>query len=291
MKIPNLFILGAPKCGTTSLTNWLNQHPEVFHPEIKEPYYFYTVNKTRTDWDEYIEIYKQSDINEILLYDASTSYLYGGVASNILGVQQEARFVVCLRNPIEMALSLHWQCLFSGEEKEKKFARAWRLGKERQKGNTVGLSIPDDVDPAFYAYGESCKLGAQVDRLLQEVPNDRVKFIFLEDLVQDAEGAFLDLCRWLGLKTEVEISYDVKNRAKVRRSKTAGMLLSAAGTVRRCLGIKKPTGILGQIHKLNFKEERYPEPSVELRKEMHEHFRSDIALLGELTKRDLSHWK
>lgn len=40
MKKPNLFILGAPKCGTTSLANWLGEHPRVFMSPMKEPYYF-----------------------------------------------------------------------------------------------------------------------------------------------------------------------------------------------------------------------------------------------------------
>ena len=40
MNTPNFFILGAPKCGTTSLHNYLNQHPDIYMSYKKEPHYF-----------------------------------------------------------------------------------------------------------------------------------------------------------------------------------------------------------------------------------------------------------
>lgn len=291
MKLPNFFILGAPKCGTTSLTYWLNQHHEVFEPRIKEPYFFYSGNGKKITKQEYFELYSRSTSDQKVVYDASTSYLFGECAAKILQVVQDAKFLVCLRNPLEMAPSWHWQERFSGIETIEEFEHAWNLSDQRAAGKPIGLkNIHGTLDPRLYAYKEVCKLGSQVNTLLMQVPRESVKFIFLDDLKENAERQFTSLCEWLGIQTNVFISYEAKNRAKKHRSTTIATILRVAGSIKQMLGVKSATGLLSPLHSVNTMEVRYPAPSFLLKKEMQETFKEDINLLAHLTDRDLSHW-
>jgi hypothetical protein len=88
-KIPNLFIVGAPKCGTTSLHYWLSQHPEIFMSEPKEPKFFCTdfhrkadnshhkkVNKFKyRDLRDYLDIFKEEK-KQSITGGLSTRYFY-----------------------------------------------------------------------------------------------------------------------------------------------------------------------------------------------------------------------
>ena len=64
MKIPNLFIIGSPKCGTTSLANWLNNHPQIFMSKRKEPEYFcddLIITKYRINKSSYMKLFASSN--------------------------------------------------------------------------------------------------------------------------------------------------------------------------------------------------------------------------------------
>ena len=57
---PNLFLIGAPKCGTTSLASYLSDHPQIFVSDPKEPHFFNTDSENRKtwNWEEYEAIFK-----------------------------------------------------------------------------------------------------------------------------------------------------------------------------------------------------------------------------------------
>src|SRR6476620_1237476 len=119
LKKPNLFILGAPKCGTTSMAYYLSQHPEIFVSPYKEPHYFNLDSEYRFTFSEkqYLENFKNATSFHKYLVDASVWYLYSKVAvDEILKYNPESKFIVMLRNPVDMFYSLHQQLLFSGIE-------------------------------------------------------------------------------------------------------------------------------------------------------------------------------
>lgn len=109
-KLPNLFIVGAPKAGTTSLYRYLNQHPEVFMSKIKEPNYFSGIPALGPtivvkDEKKYKQLFKNVK-NEKIVGEASTTYLYfEGTAERIKDFNKEAKIIIMLRNPVERAIS------------------------------------------------------------------------------------------------------------------------------------------------------------------------------------------
>ena len=186
MKKPNFFILGAPKCGTTSLANWLGQHPQVYFSPIKEPHFFNTDDTFRnvTDVDTYLQLFEGAGLEHLAVGEASTWYLYSETA--VPEIERftggDARYVVCLRNPVDMAYSLHAQILFSGNETIPDFCQAWSLQEERAKGRKLPALSNEKTHLQYF---RACALGTLVERLLKTVPRSRVHFVFLDDLSAD----------------------------------------------------------------------------------------------------------
>src|SRR5210317_560697 len=115
---PNFFILGAPKCGTTSLAYWLSQHPNVYVSPDKEPLHYSTDFPASTPHSErsYLDLFAEATEQHIAIGEASVWYLRSKDAvANIENEIPEAKYIVMLRNPVEMAPSLHWQTVFNGD--------------------------------------------------------------------------------------------------------------------------------------------------------------------------------
>ena len=130
MKKPDFFILGAPKCGTTSLADWLREHPSIFMCGPKEPHYFNSDSEHHgaVDLPHYESLFEDADDSHLAVGEASVWYLVSETAvDNILQYQPRARFIICIRNPVEMAVSLHDQKRFSGDEPIANFADRLRV--------------------------------------------------------------------------------------------------------------------------------------------------------------------
>src|SRR3546814_13335773 len=103
-KKPNFFIVGAPKCGTTSLANWLSEHPSIFLSNPKEPHFFDLDRRKhyKCDLARYEGFFNGVAPTHTMVGEATTGYLRSHVAiSEILKYAADARFIVGLRNPVD----------------------------------------------------------------------------------------------------------------------------------------------------------------------------------------------
>src|SRR5581483_10303187 len=178
MKKPDFFILGAPKCGTTSLAAWLAEHPDIYMSPEKEPHFFNTDHKRYvTALEGYERLFEGASDRHAAVGEASVWYLSSEDAvANILAYNPAARFIVMLRNPVEMAPSLHEEQVFTGREEVRDFATAWDLQEARKRGHDLPRLT---WEPKHLLYGDMCRLGAQLERLFSRVPAERVKMIFI----------------------------------------------------------------------------------------------------------------
>ena len=154
MRKPDFFLIGAPKCGTTALATYLSEHPNILLSDPKEPQYFckdlkWYGNPVKSDEDYLRRFFPGLEGSPAAIVgEASSLYLYSKVAvPNILSFQPEAKFIVMLRNPVEMAYSLHSMLCFQGEEDEKDFLKAWHLQDQRRAGRFIpdGLLVDTKV--------------------------------------------------------------------------------------------------------------------------------------------------
>ncbi|RLF06714.1 MAG: hypothetical protein DRJ64_04195 [Thermoprotei archaeon] len=141
-------------------------------------------------------------------------------------------------------------------------------------------------------YHDVCCLGKQAQRLLQQVPRERVKFILLDDMKKDTRSTWLEILDFLGLDDDGRTIFPVKNRAKVVKLKALTLLNKTyASFIQRLALNPLGTGFLTFLNKLNIQECSRPPLPLEFRQELLEAFYDDICLLEEIIGRDLSSWK
>src|SRR5215472_851972 len=122
---PNFFIVGAPKCGTTSLWSYLKGHPEIYMSPLKEIYFFDTdlwEKRPERPWarlnegkapslEQYLSCFAAAD-EQKRIGEATPSYLRSLHAPHgIKAFSPRAQIIIMLRNPVDMLYSLHSQAL------------------------------------------------------------------------------------------------------------------------------------------------------------------------------------
>ena len=145
MTTPNLFIIGAPKCGTSALAQYLSEHPAVYFSDPKEPFFLsddYPKLKDQHSLDgleDYLSLFKDADPEiHAVIGEGSTNYLASKVAiEKAIGLNPNAKFIVMLRDPVEVAHAYHMEQLWARNEDVEDFESAWRLQEERRQGKFI----------------------------------------------------------------------------------------------------------------------------------------------------------
>lgn len=292
MKEPNFFIIGAPKCGTTSLARWLSLHPQVFMSPTKEPHHFSTDFPLST-WREradYLELFAEAGPEHTAVGEASVWYLRSQEAvPRIESTVPDARYIVMLRNPVEMTPSLHWQTIFNGDENITTFADAWRIDGARENGKRIPARCRD---PKLVQYRRTCKLGEQLSRLYKIVERDRVLTVFLEDMQADAHCEWARILAFLGVSYWSDLQFHPENLAKHWHWPWVRDLQRVYSQTRHRFNLPPlGWGVFAKLKSVAVKEAKRAALSPELRRELIDTYSSDIDLIAELTGRDLSHWK
>ena len=295
MKEPNFFILGAPKCGTTALATYLSEHPEVFMTAPKEPHHYNTDHQhgSYKDRDAYLSLFAQARDDHKAVGEASVWYLYSRDAvQNILRDYPCAKFIVMLRNPVEMAPSLYRQQVFTGHETAKTFEKAWYLQEARRKGSRIPTFC---TDPSHLLYKEACSLGSQYERLLTQVGKSEIFTILHDDLKSYPEKVWSDALEFLNLTHDGRNNFPSINSAKARKSKLIKRVHDVSRRVGRNIGAngslkivaKKPLAFLDNWNRREVSSKMVDDGTKERLKS---EFRDDIILLSDLLNRNLLHW-
>lgn len=293
MRKPNFFILGAPKCGTTALAQALGTHPQVFFSRQKEPHFFNTdmAHRFFTERDHYETLFDEAGPEHRAVGEGSVWYLYSRDAvTEIEAYADEApRYIVCVRNPVDMAYSLHEELIFSGNETEGDFETAWRLSEKRRRGVAVPRQSTDDGKMVIFPL--VCALGTQLARLYETVPKERVHVVVLDDL-RTHGGQVLDGVQdFLGLDRMPGLALSEVNGAKQRRSRHLQQALRKVHGFKRALHIRRSMGLIQSINLWNRRGYVRPPMSDDLRIELTAHFAPEVNLLATLLNRDFSHWQ
>lgn len=262
------FIIGAPKCGTTSLASWLNEHPQVFLPSIKEPHFFSTDlnNRKVKTWNQYNKLFDAASDKQIA-GEASTWYMYSEEAiANIEKHYDGVKYIVMTRNPSEMAFSLFRHNVRTLNEDVDDFSLAWSLQEDRNNG-TRDISKYCD-DPAYLQYCKACALGDQLERLILSVPVDRIHHIALADLKKNPSAEYEKALSFLGVEKFRIDSFQAENVARSFRSVHLQKLIKLGARLRRAVGIKKGLG----LSKLNDKNVHDLSLSDEMRERLNTYF-------------------
>ncbi len=140
LRVPDFFIVGHPKCGTTALYEMLRSHPQIFMPDLKETRFFSRELHPRTppathpqSLPDYLALFADARPDQ-KAGEASPSYLRSReAAGRIAELQPDARIVAILREPASFLRSLHMELMRDHVETEKDLRRALALEERRRR--------------------------------------------------------------------------------------------------------------------------------------------------------------
>lgn len=298
---PNLFLVGAPKSGTTALAARLSQHP-VVHVAPKELSFFGTDLDFRTSrgrpWhisrDAYLEWFS-AHAGKRYLADRSVFYLFSKrAAAEIHDFDPEARIIVMLRDPVDQMHSQHSEMLYQGDEDISDFAKALEAEEQRRTGRL----IPTGCKKVFgLLYKELAQYSEQVDRYLTTFGPERVCVLLYDDLVADSRALHGRVLDFLGLEAPDDQEVAVVNSNKELRSVLAMKALQRPSPLVRRVGRavfrdgQARAEVRRRVQAWNTRIRPRSPVSPELRDSLREEFSEEIGRLERLIGRDLSAWK
>lgn len=291
-------IAGAPKCGTTALYRALQQHPRIFLPSLKEPQYFafdHARGRAVERVEFYDDLYDNASENQ-LRGDASAMYLSSTDAiPAILSRRPDAKFLALIRDPVEMFVSWHNECLKSLDEDQADPERAWRLQGERAVGKLPKLC----KEPGYLQYRAICSLGSQIQRLFELVPEPQRMVIGLDSLIRSPSTVYKQIIDFLGIEDSWPAEFPRENAYASHRSQFIARLvrLVHVSSFFKAQRLRwKPFlnrhGIYPLTWAVNYSLKKVDKAalSASFEHELREAFRADIILLGSVIGQDLRQW-
>ena len=295
---PDLFLIGAPKCGTTSLAEHLGAHPQVFAPEIKEHHLFADdlgIRGRPTAAELAARYAARTD--ERWALDASISHLRSESAPRHIAAERPgARAIVVVRDPVEACEALYAQLLVTDGEDAPTLAEALRREPARAEGRDLP---PDTRHPWLHRYCDVYTYVPQLQRWFTALGRDRVHVIVFDDLRDDPTTVHRDLLEFLDLDEGGPTTIGTANPRRRLRSRTLKRVLADPPAPVVALGRLVPARYrLAAWRRVRAAGNRVnrttadapPPPDPEVRAELAAHFAPDVAELGALLGRDLSGW-
>ena len=265
---PDFLIIGAPKCGTTSLSNALSRHPEIYIPPIKEIGFFSNDKNWQKGREWYASCFEEAEPNAVI-GEASPQYLRAQeVPGRIAQTCPKARFVALVRNPVERARSHYWFRCWHGTE-----SRSLRMAFEEELGRFPAWSEND------YLLPPGCYV-KHLNRYVERFGRDRLFVLALRKLSSSPQDALDEVQRFLGTPS-YPLSLSKANRSRAPRSRTyrnfVQYWVKSQGVTKRLL--KQVTTqssrrwLKDLTHSVNMKDKKKPPIPEDIKRRLEELYR------------------
>ena len=292
--IPDFFIVGAPKCGTTALYTYLRAHPEIFMPDNKEPEYFcpdlYGAFSIRSK-EQYLSLFLKSTEKK-RKGEATPIYLYSMVAfKKIKDFNPKADIIIMLRNPIDAMYSQYYQMCYSGDEDIKSFEEAINAEKMRKAGLHVPRTLRRSIKLLYYK--EIYKYTSQIKRYFDLFGREKVHIIIYDDFKEDTSSEYRRTLSFLGVDDTIKLDFKVINPNKILRFPTLKRIMLdpiIRKIGRNLVPLQIRQAIKEYIKKTNTRYTSRPPMNPETRQRLKREFAREIEELSKLLGRDLTHW-
>ena len=299
-RLPNTFIIGAAKSGTTSLYDYLQQHPDVFMSPVKEPRYFAYVDDPpamvgpgdRASNEAAGAVYTLSDYADLFVGtenasavgEASVNYLYSETAPRRIHERlPDVHLIAILRNPIDRAFSHYLHLVRSGREEIRDFRQALAAEPERRRKGWEWS----------WHYTQMGRYHEQLKRYLQHFDRDQISVYLFDDFRADNVAVAQDIFGTLGVDDrfvpDTSARHEKTGVPKLERFQQ--FLLNPDHPLRRAsryvITEEVRERLLRLLKNLNLAK---PDLPADVRAELADVFADDIRRLQSLLGRDLSHW-
>jgi hypothetical protein len=239
-RVPDFFIVGHPKCGTTALWEMLRLHPQVYMPDVKELRFFGIDMHPRAErspgsrlpdtLEDYVALFEQASPAQ-RAGEASPLYLMSHVAAGqIAQVQPAARVIAILREPASFLRSLHMQWVRSHFETEKDLRAAMLLERDRRAGRRIPRS--SRLRPHILFYSEHIRYVEQLRRFHDVLPPEQMQVLIYDDFRSDNQETMRAVLRFIGVDEAVPVAIKDANPSVRVRSQRLDRMVHAVSTGR-----------------------------------------------------------
>ena len=284
---PNFFIVGAPKSGTTNISYYLMQHPQVFMPENLEPYYFARLDIPQnyereiiSDEKKYLNLFKNAK-NCKAIGESSPVYLYcPHSALEIKNRFPNSKIIISLRNPIEIAYSEYFSLKFMGFDKNRSFNELLDSSKEQLDQNE--FHIDSLLEAGFYS--------KHIKRFQKIFSKNQIKIIIFEEYIKNTIPTINSILSFLDTDKSITFKTAPKGAYKVPRNFASQKLMNNS-TFRKTAKFIIPTVARQKIgERFLVKESSRPVLKQNQRQRLKEIYLDDVENLAKLLGRSLP-WK
>jgi hypothetical protein len=283
----NTFIVGVQKAGTTSLFDWLGQHPQILAPEEMKDYNFFGSDTVYSRGEEWF-------MNSFATNSAPKKVVHGYVCYSFIGEKAlkrikdfcpQPKLIMVLRNPADRAYSAYWEYRKTCKENRKNF--------DHIAINDIELLSKGDSGPVI-PYLEMGLYSQQLELIYSIFDKEQVKIVIFEDLVSKKLETIQDIYKFLEV-SEFEPEFNYVNESGLPRSKFIQKLLQRLTLpefIKKRVSGKALTKIKSNlIRKVNVKKVKYPPLEESTRSELTMFYQDDIKQLEGLTNLNLDSWK
>jgi len=204
---PSFIVVGAQRCGTTTLYRLLSGHPDVVRPTMAKGIGYFDLNYERGDrWyrGHFPVAGRAHDHRRRAAFESSGYYCFHPLAAaRIAADLPDVQLVMMVRDPVERAHSAYKHERARGFE-DLDFAAALDAEPRRLEGEVERMIAEpgyQSFDHRHHAYVGRGRYAEQVDRLHSTVGRDRVRLLDADRFFQDPRREFADLTDWLGLSS------------------------------------------------------------------------------------------
>ncbi len=294
MRFPNFLIIGAHKAGTTSLYQYLRQHPEIYMSPMKEPHFLAYDGAGRgesnmiTRLEDYLAQFA-GVADETAIGEASTSYLHNpSTIERIRHHIPDARIMAVLRHPADRAYSNFLFYRLVGKEPISDFAAALE-----QEESRIRDGWPRFLPPLNWGYKRIGFYSEPVRQYLQAFDREHIRFYLYDDFQSDPKAMLKDVFGFLhvdeGFVPDMSVRHNISGIPKSRavHDWTTGPKLWSP-LYKALVPDKTRQQIRLSLRRLNLQSP--PPIPEEVRRTLTAEYREDILKLQDLIDRDLSHW-
>jgi Sulfotransferase family len=293
--MPNFFIVGHHKSGTTALYEILRSHPDIYMPDLKEPLFFARElhpglkagDPQPETLEEYLALFAPASDGQ-RTGEASPSYLRSrSAAARIAALAPDARVIAIFREPASFLWSMHLELLKDHMETEKSFRRA--IERERREAATK---------PVLWYSDDHVEYAEQLRRYRDEFGQEQVLTLIYDDFRADNEATIRRVLRFLEVDETAPVSGSEANQAVLVRSPYAHEFIrslylgrgAAARVLKPAIKAVTPQGLRHR----GLKELRDrilwgqpPTPDERLMLELRRRFKPQVEALADYLGRDL----
>ena len=301
-RVPDFFIVGNPKSGTTALYEMLRRHPQIYMPELKEPIFFAGELPRQAhryqapeSLEEYLALFAPARPGQ-RAGEASASYLWSRTAAQrIAAVAPGARMIAILREPAAFLRSLHLQCLQSRYETERDLRTALSLEQDRRSGRKLPRR---SRWPQVLLYSEHVRYVEQLRRYRAHFPDEQLLVLIYDDFRSDNETTVRRVLRFLDVDDNLAIDSLEANPSVDVRSPRLDDLVHAVsigqgpvtGAAKAAVKTLTPQALRHGALRALRRRVIYSEPPLppqELMRELRARYRPEVQALSEYLDRDL----